>query len=135
MSQFTGNCLCGQVSYKAEGEPMFQANCHCTDCRKATGASFATLVFLKEDHVTISGELKSFEHSAASGNQMIKQFCPICGSQMFSISESRAGWIGLRAGQIREVENINPQFNVYAGSRLPCTVLDDNLTAFEKMPN
>ena len=135
MTQLTGNCLCGQVSFKADGDIKFAANCHCTDCQQVSGSPFATLVFFSEDDVQITGEVKSFEHKVDSGNILSKSFCPTCGSQMFGGNISRPGMIGLRAGSINEKDDIKPQCNVYASSKLPCTILDETIPAFEKMPN
>ena len=32
--KFSGQCLCGQVSYKSYAEPVLILNCHCEDCRR-----------------------------------------------------------------------------------------------------
>ena len=83
MAGFTGGCLCGAVRYEVRGEPARAANCHCDDCRRATGASFATNIFFREEDVVIlKGTTKRFSHKADSGNTMIKEFCPDCGSQL-----------------------------------------------------
>jgi len=34
----TGGCMCGAVRYEAIGEPMTVAYCHCSSCRRHTGA-------------------------------------------------------------------------------------------------
>ena len=33
----TGHCLCGNVTYSADAEPLIQGVCHCTDCQRQTG--------------------------------------------------------------------------------------------------
>ena len=135
MPKLTGNCLCGAVSFVAEGEPAFQANCHCKDCRQVTGAAYATLVFMNEADVKITGQLQSFEHSVDSGNVLSKEFCPKCGSQMFGKNGARPGSIALRGGSINEQELVQPQLNVFAGSKMDCTILDSNIPAHDKMPS
>ena len=95
MPKLTGNCLCGAVSFEAEGEPVFQANCHCEDCRQITGSPFGTLVFLKTEEIKVTGEVKSFQHAADSGNMLVKEFYPACGSQMFNKSLAREGLMAL----------------------------------------
>ena len=48
--------------YEVTGEPTRQRNCHCTACKKANGAAYATIVFFKEDQISqLSGETKSYE--------------------------------------------------------------------------
>ena len=51
MEKHTGKCLCGEVTFEVSGEPVLQGNCHCIDCRKNTGAGFATILFFKEEQV------------------------------------------------------------------------------------
>lgn len=40
-----GNCLCGEIEFEAEEIPGMVFNCHCSRCRKAHGAAFATQAF------------------------------------------------------------------------------------------
>jgi len=35
-----GSCFCGQCSFEALGELFDVLNCHCSICRKLTGATF-----------------------------------------------------------------------------------------------
>ena len=91
MSKYSGGCLCGAIRYEVTGEPVRVAHCHCDDCRRATGASFATNVFFKEDDIKIlQGTPKQFRHAADSGNTMTKEFCGDCGSQLFGIGSGSA---------------------------------------------
>jgi len=134
MTKLSGNCLCGQVSFEANGDIAMQGNCHCTDCQQVSGSPFATLLFLKNEDVKIAGETKRFEHTVDSGNQLAKEFCSNCGSQMFGYNLGRPGMTAIKAGAINEKEHIQPQFNVYVSSKAPCTILDESIPAFDKMP-
>ena len=111
-----------------------QANFHCTDCRQSSGSAFATLVFMKKDDLDIRGDVKTFDHIVDSGNTLTKTFCPNCGSQLFTSNEVRPASIGIRAGTLNEHEEVKPQFNVFAGSKMACTHLDPDIPAFDKMP-
>ncbi|WP_371398055.1 GFA family protein [Fretibacter rubidus] len=134
MPKITGQCLCGDVKFSADGEIDFQGNCHCTDCRQVTGAAFATLVFMNKADIKITGETKSYDHTVDSGNTLTKHFCPNCGSAMFGGSAGRPDNIAIRGGQINEQDVVVPQFNVYAGSKMDCVTLDASIPAFDKMP-
>lgn len=135
MASFTGGCLCGAVTYVVAGEPINMWNCHCDDCRKATGASFATNVLVKLDDLTLQkGQLSSFQHSADSGNTMTKEFCSHCGSQLFNSSSGRPGIKVVRVGSIDDASFVRPKANMYASRALPCTLLAEGLDNFETMP-
>ncbi len=54
MPGFKGGCLCGAITYEVSSDPINMWNCHCDDCRRATGASFATNVFVNLIDLTIT---------------------------------------------------------------------------------
>ena len=134
MTNMTGHCLCGAVHFKTTAAPAFAANCHCTDCRRATGSAYATLVFFKRDEVAIEGETKSYTHTADSGSQMTKHFCPTCGSQMFGTNSARESMIAVRAGAIDQTDQVKPLRNVFVASKIDSTPLDPALPATARMP-
>ena len=52
----TGGCACGAVTYTISGEPKTMVQCHCNDCKKATGTGHISLAFFTEDDVAISNK-------------------------------------------------------------------------------
>jgi hypothetical protein len=37
-----GGCFCGRIRYEAAGTPFHETNCHCSICRRISGAPFVT---------------------------------------------------------------------------------------------
>jgi hypothetical protein len=35
--RYTAQCACGAVEFEFDTDPTFIANCHCRDCKKASG--------------------------------------------------------------------------------------------------
>lgn len=134
MPKLSGSCLCGEITFEADGDIAVMANCHCSDCRQATGSAYAALLFVNEDDVEVKGTTKTFEHTADSGSEMTKHFCGTCGSPMFTKNSARVGKIGLRAGTLNETAEFKPAVNVYCSSKLEATLLDQNMKNFDKMP-
>jgi hypothetical protein len=134
MTKLTGQCLCGDIAFAADGEVPVMANCHCTACRQSTGSAFATLMFMKSDDVQITGTPKTFQHGSDGGSTLTKLFCGNCGTPMFTQNSKREGMLGLRAGLINEHEEFVPKVNVYTSSKMKATVMDDGIPAFDKMP-
>jgi hypothetical protein len=61
-----GSCLCGGVDYEAQGPLTVMTRCHCVQCRKASGAEFATNAYVAVEHFRIvAGEelLAKYESS------------------------------------------------------------------------
>ena len=135
MSEFTGSCHCGEISYTFSGEPLRQVNCHCKNCQKTSGGPYLANIFVSEDTLLIKGSPKVYQHLADSGNQMTKKFCGNCGAQMFSLGSGRPGIVIIRGGTIDNLEIIQPTLNIFVSSKIPSTPLDESLSTFEKMPS
>ena len=134
MSIFTGSCLCGSVNYKSNSDPLVIQNCHCDQCRKATGSVYLTNLFIKEENFKITGEVNNYMHLSDAGNNMTKYFCPNCGSQVFGKNSGRPGIITIRAGTVNEKDIIKPIRNLFLKSKVPSTPINSNLEACEGMP-
>lgn len=88
MSQvfYRGSCLCGELKYEVSAEIQSVSHCHCSMCRKAHGAAFATYgSVLRENHRFVSGIAQLRSHR--SSKLVTRMFCAICGSPMLWQSE------------------------------------------------
>jgi len=134
MTIFSGKCLCGMVSYDCEVEPKAIFNCHCEDCRRATGSVFGTNLFVPEDQVKISGEVSYYSHTSDSGSTMTKRFCSNCGSLLFGTNSAKPNVLSVRAGTVNQLDIIKPGLNVFMDSKVPSTSIDKTLKPAVKMP-
>jgi len=135
MSVFSGKCLCGKVTYKCNIEPKAIFNCHCEDCRRATGSVFGTNLFVPEAEVQIFGKVSSYSHTSDSGSTMTKYFCNNCGSLLFGKNSSRINILSIRAGTVDQLDFIKPSVNVFMDSKVPSTSIDKNLKQASRMPS
>ena len=133
METHTGKCLCGEVTYEISGDPVLQGNCHCIDCRKNTGAGFATILFFKEEQVAqLRGKTSSFQYKSDSGNSKTKLFCQRCGSVVLGNNSGRPGIMSVYVGTLDDASFVTPQFNVYTSRALPFVKIDESLNNFEE---
>lgn len=130
----TGGCLCGAVSYEAKGEPMMVGHCHCIDCRKTSGAGHSTHVAMPEAAVTISGATGAYARAADSGNVVIRHFCPVCGSPVYTTNIAMPGMIFLRASSLDDPDLVTPQLVVYKSRAPKWDLTDPALPTFVEMP-
>ena len=79
----SGGCNCGKVRLEMRGEPIRVGLCHCTTCRKETGAPFMAFAVWRRGDVTISGATKSWIATTDH-----RHFCPDCGSKLFGTSDT-----------------------------------------------
>jgi hypothetical protein len=99
--KYTARCACGACKFEFDTEPTFIANCHCNDCKKASGGEMATFFGVPADDFTlISGKPKAFHYVAESGKGLDRNFCPECGARIFSTNlESFPGLVFVTLGR------------------------------------
>ncbi|HLK35213.1 MAG TPA: GFA family protein [Polyangiaceae bacterium] len=128
-----GSCLCGGVRYEAEGPLTFMTRCHCVQCRKASGAEFATNANVsKATFRVVSGErlLGRFEWSP--GNR--RAFCSRCGSPLFKEYADRSDVVRLRLGCLDTDVPERPMAHLFVGEKPAWSEITDTLPQFEKRP-
>ena len=130
----SGSCLCGAVTYEVTGEPMIVGHCHCVDCRKASGTGHGTHVGMPEPSVKMKGAVTGYKHSADSGNDVERCFCPTCGCAIYSTNTSMPGMVFLRASSLDDPDQVTPQMIVYASRAPKWDVMDASLPSFAEMP-
>ncbi len=120
----SGSCKCGAVKFQVDGEPIWSGYCHCTDCRKATGAPVSAFVIFNKVDVQWSGEKPKEHHPSA---EVVRTFCGTCGSP---ISYENTEWpdrIDLSTGLFDDVESLTPTEHIFYASKLPWFTIQDNL--------
>lgn len=110
-----GGCQCGTIRFETGGAPRFVANCHCHDCRKATGAAFATWVGFTDEQISWSGERAL--HASSPGVQ--RGFCRECGSPLSYQGEKWPGETHLLIGAFDQPEAFTPKGDVFTEDALP----------------
>lgn len=113
----TGGCLCGAVRYVAEGEPLMQAVCHCKNCQRQAGSGWSMIIALPLDAVAITGEVTTYTDHGSSGGEVLRQFCPTCGSPVFTRVPAQPGWIFIKAGSLDDTSVFNPQIQFWTASK------------------
>ena len=133
MTERTGRCLCGAVSFKIVAEPLATRVCWCRDCQHLAANGSVNLL-VPADALTISGTLAEYTKAADSGNVVTRQFCPSCGTQLFAKSTARPQLRVVRAGNLDEPSSIQPSMNIWAASAPSWACLDPALERVEQQP-
>ena len=82
MSERKASCRCGQLRAIVSGEPVRVSACHCLNCKKRSGSSFAVQARWPSEQVRIEGQSREYKQVADSGNWGEFHFCPDCGSDV-----------------------------------------------------
>ena len=125
--KYSGRCLCGELSYSVDVEPLFSGNCHCRDCQRSSGSAFIPAMIFAEKSVHISGEAKYFESISDSGSVHGRGFCENCGSQLFAKFSAMPGMLGVKAGTLDNPSSYVPKLDFFVASAAPWDHMDPRL--------
>ena len=133
--KYTGRCACGAVTFAFDTAPHFIATCHCLDCKRASGGEAATFFGVPENDFTLlSGSPKAFHYIADSGKGLDRNFCPECGSRVFTSNlESFPGAVFVQLGSLDRPDLIAPRLEMFVKRRLNWAKPLD-LPQFDAMP-
>lgn len=112
----SGSCLCGGVRYEVT-EPLGRIiNCHCSICRKSTGAAFRTRAAVRTEAFRwVSGEGEVVRYESSPGEE--RTFCRICGSTLPTFFRDHPEQIGLPLGTLDDDPGKSPTGHVWVGSK------------------
>ena len=129
-SPITGGCLCGGVRYQIHGRFLRAGHCHCSRCRRHSGAAMGTQGRVRrEDFELISGGELVRVYRPAGG--MVKAFCSVCGSSLFGGEWPEGSEISIRLGTIDGDPGIRPQYHCFVGSKAVWDEITDDLPQYE----
>ncbi|HEX4692945.1 GFA family protein [Sphingomonas sp.] len=87
--------------------------CHCLDCQRRSGSSFAAQARFPEDRVTITGQSKQWPRVGDEGGGAAFDFCPDCGSTVFYRNIDMPGLVAVAVGAFADPSFPPPIYSVY----------------------
>jgi hypothetical protein len=131
---YTGGCACGAIRYETSSAPIFQNHCQCLDCQKRSGTGHGSyLTFPQRADVKVAGEATTWRVTAASGNDKIHCFCPVCGTPVYLTFVAMPDLIAFHATSLDDPGQFNPQALTYAIRGHAWDRVDPSLLHFERM--
>ena len=118
-----GSCLCGAVKLELTADPSLVTHCHCSMCRKAHGAAFATYLNVERVHVRFVAGAENLTSYNSSGT-ILRKFCRTCGSNVeWSGHPGYPEWMAIPLGLFDTPFVPATITNVHAESRVPWATL------------
>ena len=124
-----GKCQCGAVHYAVADEFVYAANCHCADCRRATGAAFKPFAGIARDQLKLTkGEGDLMIYGQAQNNNT---HCRRCGSLLYSVVRDGA-FVHVAMGTLVDAPAIRPSKHIFVGSKAPWFTITDDLPQYRE---
>ena len=122
-----GKCQCGAVHYAVADEFVYAANCHCANCRRATGSAFKPFAGIARDKLRItSGADHLMIFGDDNGHDVRSQ---ACGSLLYSVVRDGA-FVHVAMGTLVDDPAIRPSKHIFVGSKAPWFTITDDLPQY-----
>jgi hypothetical protein len=126
--RLAGQCLCGAVRYSVADEFVYAFNCHCSCCRRATGAAFKPLAGIERDKLSlVEGE----DSLLIFGEEAHDVHCRRCGSFLYSVVRD-GGYAHVLLGTLVDAPSIRPTAHIFVGSKAPWFTITDDLPQYDE---
>lgn len=124
-----GSCLCGAVTFEYDGEPPFMVNCHCSRCRRAMSAAYATMIGV-EHHAFrwLTGQDQVVNYKMPEAKVKGTAFCKTCGSQVARRRDETH--MQIPAGCLDDDPKGRPKANTFVDSKAAWSLVDPDLPSF-----
>ena len=125
-----GKCLCGAVHYSVQDEFVYALNCHCSNCRRATGSAFKAFAGIEREKLKITeGEDSVLVFGEENANDVR---CKKCGSFLYSVVREGA-FVHVAMGTLVDSPKVRPTAHIFVGSKAPWFTITDNLPQHQEL--
>lgn len=126
---FEGGCLCGAVRYRATSAPIRGVMCHCSMCRRHSGApALAFVHFIATDFSWTGRQPTRFRSSQFAQ----RGFCSNCGSTVSMHESVLADRVQIAVGSLDEPGRVHIDDHVWTEQAIGWFHVDDELPRFAR---
>ena len=123
-----GSCQCGAVTYAVADAFLYAVNCHCSICRRATGAAFKPLAGIERGKLCITSGQDTVLLVGSCGWH--DERCKLCGSLLFAVVRDGA-FVHVAMGTLIDDPTIRPSAHIFVGSKAPWFTIKDDLPQYD----
>jgi hypothetical protein len=127
--RLAGKCECGAVQYTVADEFLYAMNCHCSNCRAATGSAFKAMAGTEREKLEFTqGQDALLIVGTEDANHTR---CAACGSLLFSVVRDGA-YAHVALGSLVDAPTLRPTKHIFVGSKAPWFEITDDLPQFDE---
>jgi|SRR5215208_503906 len=127
--RLAGKCECGAVRYTVADAFLYAFNCHCSNCRAATGSAFKACAGIEREQLELTAGADTL---LVVGDDLENHTrCAVCGSLLFSVVREGA-YVHVALGSLIDTPTIRPTEHIFVGSKAPWFEITDDLPQFDE---
>ncbi|HEY4300551.1 MAG TPA: GFA family protein [Candidatus Didemnitutus sp.] len=127
-----GQCRCGAIRYTVADEFRYALNCHCSDCRLATGSAFKPFAGIARGKMLFAAPPDGFlVVGHPPGNHDLR--CRACGSLLASILQDET-MAHVTLGTLVDAPTIRPTAHILVADKAPWFTITDSLPQHPGLP-
>jgi len=134
-TKYTGKCLCGNVTYVADGQPIVVAQCHCEECRRLSGTGHTVCAMFISDAVTLGVTLSEFRYSSGKNSEVTKVFCANCGSPIYGKNTRIPGRLTLTLGTMDDASGLDVEVVIFEREKPHWDQIGQDVVSFATQPD
>ncbi|NRB18752.1 MAG: GFA family protein [Rhodobacteraceae bacterium] len=134
-NKYSGKCLCGEVTYHVEGQPIVVAQCHCEECRRTSGTGHTIGAMFSSETFVLNGIISEFKYISGKGSEVTKAFCARCGSPIYGKNTRMPDHLTLTLGSIDDSTGLDVQVVVFERDRKHWDQLGEDVMSFQTQPD
>lgn len=119
-----GGCRCGACRFLASAAPFQVSYCHCSDCRRATGAPVTVFAGFRDAEIEMLGE-DAASWQAVPG--ISRLFCGQCGTPIGYRDDRLPGETYYYIGVLEEPARFEPRLHAFTAEQLAWLEIGDEL--------
>jgi len=132
-SVFSISCLCGLIQYELRAEPFDCCYCHCSICRKLTGAAYGAYGSVaKADFSWTLGEASLTTYIQNENTRRL--FCSGCGSYLLTTYTLEPQTVFVTLGSL-DADAVSISYQQFVDSKATWCKIDKNIRMYEDWPD
>ncbi|MEM7541625.1 MAG: GFA family protein [Pseudomonadota bacterium] len=131
---FTGRCYCGDIKYKASGDPAIRVQCHCRECQYIAGGSANVTIGMPEGGFEYTQGSPAQFKRADLPNGVTREFCGNCGTHLLSKAPPLAGVQLIKVGTMDDPSMFTPDLAIFTAEMQNFHDVAEGLSAHEGFP-
>jgi hypothetical protein len=125
---YVGGCLCGAIRYALRGPSLFEKQCCCRDCQKATGTGHTTIIGIHRSQLSLQGSPTVYTNRGETGGAVSRHFCGACGGRLYTSGDLPGEIIMVQAGSLDDPNVVEPQSVIYMKQAVRWDHFDPNIS-------